>query len=203
MILSRVDRSESRDESISSVQNQEYQVATRSTAAIASSNVMEMHWLASHERPSTVFHRSRFCRCRRTSITGSTFQIFHGDVKILKNNRNKRPFVIESDEDDWLYSYFFRFEFISTAAFSGSIITDARYIYLFLRSTKFFGIFEKEKTSSCCDFRQIPSQTFVELLLSLPEVLASSIKCLLEFKWGKFFLRDKLINFGLNAISIF
>ena len=191
MILSRVDRSESRDESISSVQNQEYQVATRSTAAIATSNVMEMHWLASHERASTVFHRSRFCRCKRTSITGSTFQIFHGDVKILKNNRNKRPFVFESDEDDWLYSYFLRFEFISTAAFSGSIITDARNIYLFLRSTKFFGIFEKEKTSSCCDFRQIPSQTFVEFLLGLPEVLASS--CPFEFKWGKCFLRDKLI----------
>ena len=178
MILSRVDRSESRDESISSVQNQEYQVATRSTAAIATSNVMEMHWLASHERAST-------CRCKRSSITGSTFQIFHGDVKILKNNRNKRPFVIESDEDDWLYSYFFRFEFISTAAFSGSIITDARNIYLFLRSTKFFGIFEKEETSSCCDFRQIPSQTFVEFLLGLSEVLASSIKCPFEFKWGK------------------
>ena len=193
MILSRVDRSESRDESISSVQNQEYQVATRSTAAIASSNVMEIHWLASHERPSTVFHRSRFCRCKRTSIIGSTFQIFHGDVKILKNNRNKRPFVIESDEDDWLYSYFLRFEFISTAAFSGSIITDARNIYLFLRSTKFFGIFEKEKTSSCCDFLQIPSQTFVEFLLGLSEVLASSITCPFEFKWGKCFLRDKLI----------
>ena len=43
MILSRVDCSESRDESISSVQNQEYKVATRSTAAIATSNVMEMH----------------------------------------------------------------------------------------------------------------------------------------------------------------
>ena len=40
-ILSRVDRSESRDEIISSVQSQK-QVATRSTAAIAS-----------HERPST------------------------------------------------------------------------------------------------------------------------------------------------------
>ena len=191
MILSRVDRSESRDESISSVQNQEYQVATRSTAAIASSNVMEIHWLASHERPSTVFHRSRFCGSKLTSITGSSFKIFHGDVKILNNNRNKRPFVIESDEDDWLYSYFFRFEFISTAAFSGSIITDARNIYLFLRSTKFFGIFEKEKTSSCCDFRQIPSQTFVEFLLGLPEVLASS--CPFGFKWGKCFLRDKLI----------
>ena len=43
MILSRVDRSESRDEGISIVQNQEYQVATHSTAAIAISNVMEIH----------------------------------------------------------------------------------------------------------------------------------------------------------------
>ena len=136
VILSGVDRSESRDESISSVKNQEYQVATRSTAAIATSNVMEMHRLASHERASTVFHRSRFCRCKRTSITGSTFQIFHGDVKILKNNRNKRPFVIESDEDDWLNSYFFRFQLISTAAFSCSIITDARNIYIYLRCAK-------------------------------------------------------------------
>ena len=70
MILSRVDRSESRDESISIVQNQEYQVATHSTAAIA----------------STVFYRSRFCRCKRKSITGSTFQIFHGDVKIIETS---------------------------------------------------------------------------------------------------------------------
>ena len=136
---SRVDCSEFRDESISSVKNQEYQVATRSTAAIATSNVMEIHWLASHELPSTLFHRSRFCRCKRTSIIGSTFQILHGDVKILKNNRNKRPFAIESDEDDWLYSYFFRFQLVSTAAFSCSIITDTRNIYIFLRSTKFFG----------------------------------------------------------------
>ena len=69
MILSRVDRSESRDEIISSVQSQK-QVATRSTAAIAS-----------HERPSTsstalYFHRSSFCRCKLRSITGSfTFQM--------------------------------------------------------------------------------------------------------------------------------
>ena len=37
MILSRVNRSQFRDEIISGVQNQEYQVATRSTAAIATS----------------------------------------------------------------------------------------------------------------------------------------------------------------------
>ena len=155
---------------------------------------MEIHWLASHERPSTVFHRSRFCRCKLTSITGSTFKIFHGDVKILKNNRNKRPFVIESDEDDWLYSYFFRFELISTAAFSRSIITDEKNIYLFKIDKILRHIWKKKKTtSSCCDFRQIPSQTFVEFLLGLSEVLASSIKCPFEFKWGKCFLRDKLI----------
>ena len=148
VILSRVDRSESRDESISSVQNQEYQVATRSTAAIATSNVMEMHWLASHERASTLFHCSRFCRCKRTSIIGSTFQIFHGDVKILKSNRNKRPFVIESDEDDWLHSYFFRFQLISTAAFSCSITTNGRNIYIFLRSTKIFGKKNKQQVAA-------------------------------------------------------
>ena len=140
MILSRVDRSESRDESISSVKNQEYQVATHSTAAIATSNVMEIHWLASHKRASTVFYRSRFCRCRRTSITGSTFQIFHGDVKILKNNRNKRLFVIES--------YFFSFQLISTRAFSCSIITDARNMYIFLRSRKFFGKKNKQPVAA-------------------------------------------------------
>ena len=86
---------------------------------------------------------------------------------------------------------FFRFELISIAAFSRSIITDARNIYLFLGSTKFFGIFEKKTTSS--DFRQIPSQTFLEFLLGLSEVLASSISCPFEFNWGKCFLRDKLI----------
>ena len=106
---------------------------------------MEIHWLASHERPSTVFHRSRFCRCKLTSITGSTFKIFHGDVKILKNNRNKRPFVIESDEDDWLYSYFFRFELISTAAFSRSIITDEKNIYLFKIDKILRHIWKKKK----------------------------------------------------------
>ena len=37
MILSRVNRSESRDEIISGVQNQKFHVATRSTAAIATS----------------------------------------------------------------------------------------------------------------------------------------------------------------------
>ena len=33
------------------------------------------------------------------SISGCTFQIFHGNVKIVQNER-KRPIVIDSDEDD-------------------------------------------------------------------------------------------------------
>ena len=36
---------------------------------------------------------------------GCTFQIFHVNVKIVQNER-KRRIVIESDEDDWLWSYF-------------------------------------------------------------------------------------------------
>ena len=48
-----------------------------------------------------------------------TFQIFHGYVKIVQNER-KRGIVIESDEDDWLLSYFLStlssFELIFTAS---------------------------------------------------------------------------------------
>ena len=88
MILSRVNRSESRDEIISGVQNQKFHVATRSTAAIATStngnSLIGQSWTALllHLRHST----------------STTFQMFHGDVKIVENNQRKRPFAIESDE---------------------------------------------------------------------------------------------------------
>ena len=58
-------------------------------------------------KPSvTVFHRSSFYRCKLNiiSIGRCTFQIFHGNVKIVQNER-KRQIVIDSDEDDWLWSY--------------------------------------------------------------------------------------------------
>ena len=51
MILSRVDCSESRDEIISSVQNQKFQEATRSiTPCQLPPPRMETHLLASHEQ---------------------------------------------------------------------------------------------------------------------------------------------------------
>ena len=50
------------------------------------------------KRSVTVFHRSSFCRCKLNigSISRCTFQIFHGDVKIVQNGR-KRRIVIDSD----------------------------------------------------------------------------------------------------------
>ena len=53
--------------------------------------------------------------------TSTIFQMFDGDVKIVKNNQRKRPFAIESDE-----RIDFKFELISSAPFSCSIISDAR-----------------------------------------------------------------------------
>ena len=38
------------------------------------------------------------------SVSMCTFQIFHSNVKIVQNER-KRRIVIDSDEDDWLWSY--------------------------------------------------------------------------------------------------
>ena len=50
------------------------------------------------KRSVTVFHRSSFCRCKLNigSISRCTFQIFHGDVKIVQNGRKLR-IVIDSD----------------------------------------------------------------------------------------------------------
>ena len=47
---------------------------------------------------SDLFHRSSFCRCKLNigSIIRCTFQIFHGDVKIVQNER-KRRIVIDRD----------------------------------------------------------------------------------------------------------
>ena len=58
------------------------------------------------KRSVTVFYRSSFYRCKLNigSISRCTFQIFHGNVKIVRNE-SKRRIVIDSDEDDWLWSY--------------------------------------------------------------------------------------------------
>ena len=57
-------------------------------------------WFSEQEnyQSSDLFHRSSFCRCKLNigSISRCTFQIFHGDVKIVQNER-KRRIVIDSD----------------------------------------------------------------------------------------------------------
>ena len=57
-------------------------------------------WFSEQEnyQSSDLFHRSSFCRCKLNigSISRCTFQIFHGDVKIVQNGR-KRRIVIDSD----------------------------------------------------------------------------------------------------------
>ena len=79
MILSRVDRSESRDESISSVQNQEYQVGTRSTAAITE-------------------HHSQLCTKLFEAIVADPDHKLHGLLpqknNVVYNFRYNRPFVL-------------------------------------------------------------------------------------------------------------
>ena len=57
--------------------------------------------LRSPSKRISVFHCSNFYRCKLNvgSISRCTFQIFHGNVKIVQNER-KRRIVIDTDEDD-------------------------------------------------------------------------------------------------------
>ena len=57
------------------------------------------------KRSATVFHRSSFYRCKHRIHQRVHIQIFHGNVKIVQNERKRRT-VIDSDEEDWLWIYF-------------------------------------------------------------------------------------------------
>ena len=96
MTLSRADLSGSRDEALSSVHNQGFEVVTRSTTDIAASSTTNtlIDQLSNPVLSSTA---SLFTDIG--SISGCTFQIFHGNVKIVQNERMRR-IVIDSDEDD-------------------------------------------------------------------------------------------------------
>ena len=101
--LSR-DLSGSRDEALSSVHNQGFEVVTRSTTDIAAS--LTTNTLIDQSSEPLLSSTSLvFTGANIGSISGCTFQIFHGNVKIVQNER-KRRIVMESDEDDWLWSYF-------------------------------------------------------------------------------------------------
>ena len=56
-------------------------------------------WPSEAQRPDMVRREDTKERSNQRSISGCTFQIFHGNVKIVQNER-KRRIVIWSDEDD-------------------------------------------------------------------------------------------------------
>ena len=95
--LSR-DLSGSRDEALSSVHNQGFEVVTRSTTDIAASLTTNTLIDQSSE-PLLSSAAPIFTGANIGSISGCTFQIFHGNVKIVQSER-KRRIVIDSDEDD-------------------------------------------------------------------------------------------------------
>ena len=86
------------------------------------------------------------CKVNVGSISGCTFQIFHGYVRIVQNER-KRRIVIESDEDDWRLSYF-----LSTLSSFELIFTASNFDFHFTLTYPYFLInkilFDRQKTLS-------------------------------------------------------
>ena len=78
---------------------------TRSTTDIAASST-KTTLIDQSSDPLLSSTAPPFTRANIGSI-GCTFQIFHGNVKIVQNER-KRRVVIDSDGDDWLWSYFYQ-----------------------------------------------------------------------------------------------
>ena len=98
LTLSKAGLSESRDEALSSVHNQGFEVVTHSTTDIAASSTTNP--LIDRSSDSLLSSTAAvFTGANTGSISGCTFQIFHDSVKIVQNER-KRRIVIESDEDD-------------------------------------------------------------------------------------------------------
>ena len=98
LTLSRADVSGSRDEALSSVHNQGFEVVTRSTTDIAASSTTNT-LIDQSSDPLLSSAVPVFTGANIGSICGCKFQIFHGNVKIVQNER-KRRIVINSDEDD-------------------------------------------------------------------------------------------------------
>ena len=98
LTISRADLSGSRDEALSSVHNQGFEVVTRSTTDIAASSTTNT-LIDQSSDPLLSSTAPGFTGANIGSISGCTFQIFHGSVKIVQNER-KRRIVIWSDEDD-------------------------------------------------------------------------------------------------------
>ena len=85
----------SRDEALSSVHNQGFEVITHLTTEIAASSITPT--LSNHSSDPLLSSTALiFTGANIGSISGCTFQ---GNVKIVQNER-KRRIVIDSDEDD-------------------------------------------------------------------------------------------------------
>ena len=98
LTLSRADLSGSRDEALSSVHNQGFEVITRSTTDIAAS--LTANTLIDQSSDPLLSSTSPFFTGANIgSISRCTFQMLRGNAKIVQNER-KRRIVIKSDEDD-------------------------------------------------------------------------------------------------------
>ena len=122
LTLGRADLFGSWDEALSSVHNQGFEVVTRSTTDIAASSTTNT-LIDQSSDPLLSSTAPGFTDANIGSISGCTFQTFHGNVKIVQNER-KRRIVIESDEDDWLWSYFSSTLSSFELFFTASIDTD-------------------------------------------------------------------------------
>ena len=96
LTLSRAEVTGSRDEALSSVHNQGFEEVTRSTTDIVSSSTTTI-LIEQSSDPLLSSTATVFTGANVRSISGCTFQIFHGNVKIVQNER-KRRIVIDSDE---------------------------------------------------------------------------------------------------------
>ena len=95
---SRAGASGSRDEALSSDHNQGFEVVTRSTTDIAAS-LTTTTLIDQSSDPLLSSTAPIFTGANMGSISGCTFQIFLGNVKIVQNER-KRRIVIDSDVND-------------------------------------------------------------------------------------------------------
>ena len=117
------------------------------------------------KRSVTVFHRSSFYRCKLNivSIGRCTFQIFHGNVKIVQYEM-KRRIVIDSDEDDWLWSYVCQLHPVPNLDFHLTLT------WSIFQSRKYCLIDKKNRSSNFrinnC-FCEIPLQSVFEVLFKL------------------------------------
>ena len=101
LTLSRA-RSSSEESTVSSVQDLQMASCSSSENTLTSTAVNSM--MKSSVDPLLSSAAPAFAEANIGSISGCTFQIFHGKVKFVQTKK-KRRLVIESDDDDWLSTF--------------------------------------------------------------------------------------------------